>query len=192
MNLTVPTQSTPVAPSSQPATSLPPTFEALYHAEFGFVFNLVRRFGGRDADLEDLTHDVFLAAWRSRATFDASRALRPWLMGIAFRVVSDFQSRARHRFESAGAEEAQLVADQSRSPVEQTEAGQAQRLVQQALQKLEPARRAVFVMHELEELPISEVARVLDVPEGTAWSRLRSARSDFSAAVKALEEGGSR
>jgi RNA polymerase sigma-70 factor (ECF subfamily) len=170
--------------------SLPPTFGELYHAEFGFVFNLVRRFGGREADLEDLTHDVFMGAWRSRASYDASRPLRPWLMGISFRVVSDYLGRVRNRVEVVAPEEAQAVPDHSKGPFEQTEARQAQDLVQSALSRIETVRRAVFVLHELEDMPISEVARVLEVPEGTAWSRLRTARREFSAAVQSLEQRG--
>jgi RNA polymerase sigma-70 factor, ECF subfamily len=156
------------------------------------VFNLVRRFGGREADLEDLTHDTFMAAWNSRASFDVSRPLRPWLMGIAFRVVSDYLGRARHRVELAAPEEAHTVPDPSRGPGEHAEALQARDLVQSALLQIAPERRAVFVMHEIEELPISEVARIIEVPEGTAWSRLRTARREFNAAVQSLEQQGGR
>ena len=61
---------------------------ALYQSEVGWVWNALKRLGAPSADLEDLAHDVFLAAHHARARFDPARPARPWLMGIAFRVLS--------------------------------------------------------------------------------------------------------
>src|SRR6202034_4438379 len=60
-------------------------------------------------------------------------------------------------------------------------------LVHAALETLDPDRRAVFVLHELDECPIPEVARVLEIPTATAYTRLRLAREGFAAAVKRIE-----
>jgi RNA polymerase sigma-70 factor (ECF subfamily) len=169
-----------------------PEFADWYREEFGFVVNLLRRFGVSQADLEDLTHDVFLTAYRTQTQFDSSRALRPWLMGIAFRVVSDFQRKARHHFEKPELDTlSHLTPDLKPSPLESAEAAQGRQWVQQSLLKLEFDRRAVFVFHELEGLPVSQVAHMLNIPEGTAWSRLRQARIEFTQAIRKLAAGGS-
>ena len=72
---------------------------AVYDEHFDYVWHTLRRLGVRAADLEDLAHDVFVAFHRTRATYDPSRPIRPWLFGIAFRVSSDHRRRARHRYE---------------------------------------------------------------------------------------------
>src|SRR6266849_1516490 len=69
-------------------------FDAIYGAEFPYVWHSLRRLGVQGRDLEDLTHDVFATAFRRRADYDPSRPMRPWLFGIAFRVASEFRRRA--------------------------------------------------------------------------------------------------
>ncbi len=55
-----------------------------------------------------------------------------------------------------------------------------------ALQSLDLDRRVVFILHDLEEQPMSEIAAALDVPAKTLYSRLASAREQFTAAVRRL------
>lgn len=57
-------------------------------------------------------------------------------------------------------------------------------LLMQALDELELERRAVFVMHELDGQAVPEIAAALEIPLGTAYSRLRLAREDMTAAVR--------
>jgi len=152
------------------------------------VANALRRLGVRARDLEDLTHEVFLAWWRSTA-YDPSRPLRPWLLGIAFRVASAYLSRAAHEREDLDDAAGEGMVCPRRSPHEAAEATESRDLVVRALQELELDRRAVFVLSELEELPMSQVAEALGIPEGTAWSRLRAARKGFTEALRALAQG---
>jgi RNA polymerase sigma-70 factor (ECF subfamily) len=65
--------------------------------------------------------------------------------------------------------------------VEQKEAHD---VVMKALDELDLDKRAVFVMHELEGLSMPEIARVVDAPINTLYSRLRLAREAFVAAVR--------
>ncbi len=60
-------------------------------------------------------------------------------------------------------------------------------LVLSALDRMPLERRAVFVMHEIDEHSIPDVARALDLPLNTAYSRLRIAREEFAAAVRRLQ-----
>jgi len=165
------------------------SFAAMYREEFPRVVHALRRFGVPERDLEDLTHEVFFAGWRS-TTYDPSRPLRPWLLGIAFRVASDFLSKARYGREQPDEDAGQATVDPSRSPHEIAEAAQGHDLVIRALQELDMDRRAVFVLAELEELPVAQAAAVLGIPEGTAWTRLRAARTRFTETVRALVQGG--
>jgi RNA polymerase sigma-70 factor (ECF subfamily) len=188
------TRSQPGGASRSPARALPVEaaaahaapvdFRAVYEAEFDYVWRSLRRLGVADRDLEDLAHDVFIAFYRGLDGFDPARPVKPWLFGIAFRVASDHRRRARHRFEveGSGAE-----ATDAAPPVdEQVARGEARLLVLAALEKVELSRRAVFVMHDLDGCAMPEIARALDVPLNTCYSRLRLARGEFTEAVRRL------
>jgi RNA polymerase sigma-70 factor, ECF subfamily len=174
-----------------PAADAPPapTFAAVYRAEFAFVVRSLRRLGVPPGDLEDLTHDVFMTAYRRRAAFDPSRPIRPWLFGITFRLASDFKRLVRHNRELP-LERTAEAPDGGRPPDEAAALAQDRQLVIDALARVELDRRAVFVMHDLEELPVPEIAEALQIPLGTAYSRLRAARLEFSDAVRTLRQGG--
>jgi RNA polymerase sigma-70 factor (ECF subfamily) len=167
-----------------PIEAPPLDFTALYEAELTHVWHTLRRFGVHDRDLEDVCHDVFVAFYLGRERFDAARPIRPWLSGIAFRVASDYRRRAQHRRELPGEPPVQLAPGPAAD--ERLVMRQEQDLVIAALQALEEGRRAVLVMHDLDEQAMPAIAEALELPLNTAYSRLRLARADFAAAVKRL------
>jgi RNA polymerase sigma-70 factor (ECF subfamily) len=57
-------------------------------------------------------------------------------------------------------------------------------LARAALNRLELGRRAVFILHELDDQPMPEVAKALGIPLNTAYSRLRLAREHFASALQ--------
>jgi len=177
-------------PEPTPAV-LDAAFEALYATELAWVYRTLRRLGGRPADLEDLTHDVFVAAYRALARFDPSRPVRPWLFGIAFRVVSDYRSRARF-FRESSLGELEPASDPDTSPESALADAESRALVLRALDTLPLDQRAVFVASEIDETSIADLAEHLGLSVNTLYSRLRLARARFAAAVKALTEDGGR
>lgn len=135
-------------------------------------------------DLEDLTHDTFVAVFRQWHGYDLGRPLRPWLFGFALRVASDHRRLIRHRLElSADASE---IEDPMPGAVELLLLRERQALAHTALQSIELSRRAVFILHELDSSSLPEIAAALAIPIGTAASRLRLAREEFVSAVKRL------
>jgi RNA polymerase sigma-70 factor, ECF subfamily len=169
----------------------PVKFSLVYRAEFGFVVNSLRRLGVPGHDIEDLTHDVFVTAYRKRGSYDPARPIRPWLFGIALRLASDFRHLVRHSRERP-IETAAETSDDARSPEESAALAQDRRLVLEAMACIPLDRRAVFIMHDIEGTAIPEIAAALEIPDGTAYSRLRQARIEFSEAVRTLrkEPGG--
>jgi RNA polymerase sigma-70 factor (ECF subfamily) len=165
----------------------PPAFAAIFEAELSYVHNTLCRLGVRSADIEDLTHDVFLAVHQGLPRFDARRPIRPWLFGIAFRVASDYRRRARFSREIAREADA---ADEAPAADEQLAADEARRLVLRALDGIELDRRAVLVLHDIDGHGVPEIAEALAIPLNTAYSRLRLARADFKAAVRRLRPAG--
>lgn len=153
-------------------------------AEHGdYVWNTLRRLGVPPRDLEDLTHDTFIALLRAWHDYDPARPLRPWLFVFAMRAASDHRRLARHRVELP--EERDAV-DSTPDVAELILQKERAALAQEALQAIVLSRRAVFILHELDGSTIPEVAAALEIPVATAYSRLRLAREDFAAAVKRL------
>lgn len=74
----------------------------VYDAHAAYVWNTLRRLGAHPADLEDLTHDVFVQVQRHLHEFDSARPVKPWLFGFAFRILSQHRRRARRHPETPG------------------------------------------------------------------------------------------
>jgi RNA polymerase sigma-70 factor, ECF subfamily len=157
-------------------------FRAVFEAEFAYVCRSLRRCGIRDADIEDLTHDVFLAAHVRFGDFDTSRPVKPWLFGIAFRIASHHKRRAGYRREETGGD--LEPPDPAPGADVQLEAKEQRRLLIEALDTLDDDRRAVVVMHDLDGIPMQQIASDLSVPLFTGYSRLRTARLELAAFVR--------
>jgi RNA polymerase sigma-70 factor, ECF subfamily len=167
-----------------------PDFRKLFDSELGYVWHTLRRLGVLEPDLEDVTHDVFLAVHKKLHTFDGSRPMRPWLFGFAYRFASDYRKLARHRHEVL------VLAPETRDPApsafDRADFVEALELARTALATLELDRRAVFVLHQLDECPMPEVAEALGIPVNTAYSRFRLAREDLAVAIRRLRARGAR
>ncbi len=158
-----------------------PVLEA-YQQEITYVFHALQWLGARPQEIEDLAQEVFIALRRAWAHYDSSRPLRPYLFGVAFRVVS-MQRRKRRREVAFGLLE---VRDGGAGPDEELQAKQTRAVVLRALEKIPLRRRAVLVMHDLEEVPMRQVAASLSIPLFTAYSRLRKARLELEAAIRKI------
>ncbi len=156
----------------------------LFAENCDYVWNALRRLGVRHEDLEDLTHDTFVAVYKQWAGYDSKRPLRPWLFGFALRVASDHRRLARHRFEVSPDDEEQR--DDAPNAADVLLQKERNAFAHAALAALELNRRAVFILHELDGSTVPEIAAAFEIPVATAYSRLRLAREDFAAAVKRL------
>ena len=161
-----------------------PELHEVFRAEASYVWNTLRRLGVRTADLEDVTHDVFMVVHRKWDDFDPARPVRPWLFGIALRVASDYRRSARVQRERVTDD----VDREAHGPSTEEQVEQARRraLVITALDALSDEQRVVFVRHELEGAAMPEIATEAGIPINTAYSRLRLARERFVAAVRAI------
>jgi RNA polymerase sigma-70 factor (ECF subfamily) len=160
-------------------------FRALFRAEFRYVWTSLRRLGVPPRDLEDVAHEVFLEVHRHLPRYDPRRPARPWLFAFAVRFASDYRKQARVRREGLG--EVVDTADPSAPPDAGLERREAREIVAEALGAVEIGRRAVFILFELDEVPMPEIAESLGLPVNTAYSRLRLARDEFAAAVRRIQ-----
>src|SRR5688500_14034016 len=118
-----------------------PSFAAIYEAELDYVWRSLRRLGAPAADLEDLAHGLFLVVHRRLADYDPTRPLRPWLFGIAVRVVA---AGRRKRGPLAGAPPE--LPDPAAPADDRVEARQARDLLTAALARIPLEQRAVVVL----------------------------------------------
>ena len=159
-------------------------FRKVFDDHVSYVSASLGRLGVHDRDRDDLVSEVFVRVHRALPTYDASRPMKPWLFAFAARVASEHRRLARHRrevFAEVDVASPELPADQA---LEQDE---SRRLLARALEELDQEKREVFVLHDLDDTPVPEVARALGIPEGTAYSRLRAARMELTATVRRLQ-----
>lgn len=161
-----------------------PAFSAMYRAEVAWVATTLRRLGVPAGDLQDAAQKVFTEVWKQRASYQRERPIRPWLFAFAYRVVGDHQRGAWRR--RAVFEEVDVASEAGAGAEERLDAARNRQLVLDALGALELERRAAFVMMDIDGVSAPDAAAALGIPLGTAYSRLRLARVDFSAAVKRL------
>lgn len=156
---------------------------AAFSRELDYICRTLRRLGVCRSDIEDLAHDVFLILHRNWSKFDPSRPLRAYLFGISFRVASSNRRRTWRETSFAVVD----THDSAPVPDEALDAKRARALVLSALAHIPLPRRAVLAMHDLDEIPMRDVARELSIPLFTAYSRLRKARREFQSAVLRLQ-----
>jgi RNA polymerase sigma-70 factor (ECF subfamily) len=162
----------------------PADLESVYETSAGYVWVSLQRLGVRHADLEDLSHDVFLVAHRRFREFSGTVKINSWLFGICLRVAANYRRRARFRHELAGGAMTQeegitALAPAAGRPDQQALQREAEQRAQSILDAMDLAKRAVFVMFELEDLSCQDIAAQLGVPIGTVYSRLHAARAFF-------------
>ena len=150
-----------------------------YQRELAYLLGTLRRLGVDTEDVEDLAHEVFLVLRRTWGQYDPERPLKPYLFGIAFRVAASHRRKHWREISFAIVDEA----DHGPSPDRTVEANQAHAVVHEALKRVPLKRRAVLVMHDLDEIPVQEVAATLSIPLFTVYSRLRKARRELETAI---------
>lgn len=154
--------------------------EALYRANYAFVWRNARRLGASDEWVDDAVHEVFLVAARRLAEFEGRSSVKTWLFAITFRVVQRLR-RDRQRHQQQAARFVEEAGVRVGNAVRENETAQYLRYL---LALLPDAQRVVLILVELEGFTSAEVAEALDVPAGTVDSRLRAARAHLARVVE--------
>lgn len=158
----------------------------VYDAEVDFVWRSLHRLGVDARDLADLTQDVFVVVHRRAAEYDPTRPLRPWLFGICAGLARNHRRRAFRRGERLIAEPPERLAEGD--PETETERARRRERGQRLLAQLDPEKRAVFVMFEVEGMSGAAIAEALGLALGTVHSRLHAARKQLAAALAEEED----
>jgi RNA polymerase sigma-70 factor (ECF subfamily) len=145
-------------------------FERLYWAHVPRVHSLVRRMLG-DADADEVTQDVFVRTWQKLGTFRGESAFGTWLHRLAVNVVIERRRNfAIHRDRIAEDPDAVDAASVLPAAVHLTVD------FENAIQRLPPGAREIFVLHDIEGYKHREIAALLDIASGTSKRQLHRAR----------------
>ncbi len=144
----------------------------LYELSHQRVYRLAVRIVGLQ-DAADVTQQVFLQVFRKIDQFKGDSKFETWLYRLSVNESLQYLRRGRRwEFQTLAFE----PMDHHKSEEQRNE---QQELLEQALSKVEPELRSIFVLKEVEEFSYREIAEILDIPEGTVGSRLNRARREL-------------
>lgn len=161
-------------------------FAEVYESNAAFAWRCLRRLGVREADLEDVVQEVFVVVHRKLPSFDGRSTIKTWLFGICLRVSSDYRRRAHVQREDITDQVPDSEVDAQQPDT--VAMRQARSILDRILETLDEDKRATFVMFELEQMPMTDVAAAMDCPLQTAYARLYAARRIVEEAVARHKE----
>jgi RNA polymerase sigma-70 factor (ECF subfamily) len=160
-----------------------PSFRWLYDAYFDFVWTSTRRLGVPLDAVDDVVQEIFVVVNARLSTVEQPASLRSWIYGVVRRTVSTYHRGRRVRSVSESHDPVDDLASATQpSPLDLTVLSDEVRLLWLLLGELGPLKREVFILAELEEMTVPEIAEAIGVPLNTAYSRLRVAREEFNEA----------
>jgi len=174
-----------VPPGPPPILGREVRLRSMVDQHVNFVARVLRNAGTPDAEIDDEVQRTFITA--ARRLDD----VRPGAeKGFLFKIALNLAAHARRtmaRRREVLAEEAPERIDTLATPEALTDQKRMRQVLDGVLDKMDESLRVVFVLYEFEEMNMSEIADVLEIPRGTVASRLRRARAEFRERVGALE-----
>lgn len=174
------------AASAEPAT---PVLAEVFDAHAAYVGRTLRCLGVHEREIADAIQEVFLVVHRRLDELERPAALRSWLYAICLRKAMRLRRDAARRREDAVAEPPEPDGHRS-TPHDDLERTRALAMAIEILDDLDDDKRAVFVLYEVEQLPMSEVAEAVGCPMQTAYARLYAARREIARVLKRLKARG--
>jgi RNA polymerase sigma-70 factor (ECF subfamily) len=170
------------APSPRGVPVEETSYDDIYREHFAFVWRNVRRLGVPESLADDAVQDVFVVVHRRLSEFEGRSTLRTWLFGILVRVARDYR-RSRARQDNKVQALARSETEGTPTPADLAARREAARIIEELLEQIDEEKREVFVLVELEQMSVADVAEALALNVNTAHARLRAARQQFEAAA---------
>lgn len=148
------------------------------------IYNLALRMCGNEDDAFDLAQESFLRAWRNLGSFQFESAFSTWLFRLCSNICLDFLRAKKRRAavsltmtDDEGEENQLEVPDPGKTPEEAVLAAEDRELLTRALNELPADQREILTLRAIDDLSYSEIARIMNLQEGTVKSRLSRART---------------
>ena len=175
-----------VATLAMPGETDARRFASIHGRYCAGIWRYVRRLGLTGAEADDAVQQVFVVVAQRLGTI-RPESERSFVYEAASRVASDVRRRAARRYE---VEEVEEHAGSEPAPDALLEERRRRTLLDSILAALPDDLREVFVLFEIEELPMREIAEVVGIPPGTVASRIRRAREEFQKRIERLRKEG--
>jgi RNA polymerase sigma-70 factor (ECF subfamily) len=160
-------------------------FETIVRARMDAVYRLTSAILGDEADARDAAQETFVLAWRELPRLREAAKFEAWLQRVAVNSARmTLRARGRRRIREIPSSQVDAMA--GHVATDDSAGADAARLAA-ALERLDVDQRAILVLHHLEGRPLAELATILDIPVGTAKSRLFAARRALEVALRADE-----
>ncbi|MEU7387404.1 RNA polymerase sigma factor [Streptomyces tanashiensis] len=161
---------------------------AAYRQLSPLVYTLAWRSLGNVQDAEDVTQQVFLAAWRGRSGYRSERGtLTGWIVGITRHVVVDALASRTRRADTERAVARSQEESVRRHSGDESEASLNRVLVLQKLMSLSPVQRRLVGMSVYGDMTQVQISRETGLPLGTVKSHIRRG---FQALRRVMETSG--
>jgi RNA polymerase sigma-70 factor (ECF subfamily) len=154
-------------------------FEALVAARLNRAYRTASAILGSEADAYDVVQEAFVATWRHLPKLRDHTRFDAWLNKMIVNRCRDALRRQRRSREVALDSALHLHSEDS------SEAADGMAALTSAFERLSVEHRHLLVMHHLHRVPVADLARELDVPEGTTKWRLHAARAALTRALEA-------
>ena len=157
-------------------------FERLVERETAAIFRVCYRVLGRVLDAEDAAQETFVIAYRALGTYRGEGSLGAWLARIAVRQSLRLASRRQDTapLDTVGAAAPRASSDPAAEAVEAERA----RAIRLAVEGLPDPYREVVVLRYFAEFDSKEIAKILDMPDSTVRSHLRTGRQRLALELK--------
>lgn len=170
-------------------------WEGIMQEQQEAVFRLAYLLLGDAGDAEDVAQEVFIRAYRYIQSFDASRPLRPWLLGITANLARN-RRRSLGRYVHHLTRAARLIPQETIDPEQETSQRAEAAALWKAVQRLNHDDQEIIYLRYFMEFTVEEAADALNIASGTVKSRLSRAlerlrgvaRNEFPMLRRAADE----
>jgi len=153
-------------------------FDALYRDYKRKVFGTVRNVIGPTQELEDIVQTVFLEIHRSLPRYRGTALLSTWIYRIAVNVsLQHIRKKKRRRVFLFLGDDARRDAQNHHDPRVRLAERERIKMLYRLVDKLSEKKRTTFILHEMQGLPVEEIAEICEIPVNTVRSRLIAARA---------------
>jgi len=161
----------------------------------GRAFQVARSLVGSREDAMELCQETFLKVFRSRDSYDPAQPFLPWFHRILRNTCFSFLRKHRRLRKTSltgvdgdGDDVDFDIVDLAPGPAADAVENERARMLRDALEGLSARDREILALRQFQDLSYKEIARTLDIPEGTVMSRLYHARRRLAEALAPLLE----
>lgn len=167
----------------------PEAWETLVDRHSKRIFNLIFQFTSSPEDAEDFTQEVFLKVFNSLKRFNPETPLLPWIIRVTKNYCIDhYREKRRSKVIRDDGTLIDRHKDYTYHPFNSLLEKERAGVIQKGLQSLSEELRTVLVLRDLQGFNYAEIARSLEIPEGTVKSRINRGRIELASTLKKMKK----